>query len=105
MIIKILTVLSGALMFYRASRLAQGKKSKLIFKSESFLFWQKLMAIYFAAVSVYYLLLGTKYLYWFFWMNLIFDGLFYLQPTPRTTKKLFIGFVILNIITLLVISS
>lgn len=105
MIVKIFLVLLGILMFYRASNLAQGQKSKMIFKSESFLFWQKTMAVYFVAVSAYYLLTGEKYFYWFFGANLIIDGLFYLQPTPRTTRKLFTGFIILNILILLVIFS
>jgi len=105
MTIKIILVLVGFLMFYRASTLAQGKKLKKFFVFESFLFWQKFLAIYFTAVSIYYLAIGDKYFYWFFWSNLIIDGLFYLQPTPRTSQKLLIGYIILNFITLLVIIS
>jgi len=105
MIVKIVLVLVGFLVFYRASAFAQGKKLNKLFIFESFLFWQKFLAIYFTAASIYYLLIGEKYFYWFFWANLIIDGLFYLQPTPRTTRKLLIGFIILNFIALLVIIS
>jgi len=102
---KIIIVLIGILIFYRASNLAQGKKLKKIFKAESFLFWQKILAIYFVGISIYYLLIGEIYFFWFFLANLILVGLFYLQPTPRTTRSLQFGFIILNLIVLLIIFS
>lgn len=92
-------------MFYRASTFAQGKKLKKFFTVENCLFWQKFLAIYFVVVSIYYLAIDEKYFYWFFISNLIIDGLFYLQPTPRTTRKLLIGYIILNFMALLFIIS
>jgi len=84
-------------LFLRASSLAEGKKIKKLFTGENFLIWQKVLALYLVAIIVYFVLINN-YLYWFMIIALIIDGFFYLQPTPRTTKKLLFCYIILSVI-------
>lgn len=101
MIIKILSVVLGTFLFLRATSFVQGKNIKKLFGFEGFLFWQKVLGIYYFILLIYFVIFDNSYFYLFILINLILDGLFYLQPTPRTTNKLFYISLILNSLALL----
>ncbi len=93
----IILIFVSLVLFLRASDLVEGKKTKKIFAGENFLIWQKVLALYLVTIIAYFVL-TNNYLYWFMIIALIINGAFYLQPTPRTTKKLLFCYIILMII-------
>lgn len=96
-----MSILIGTAMFFRAVSLVLGKNTRKFFKSENFLLWQKILALYYFLLSLYLIFLVSGTFYWFYIANLILIGLFYLQPTPRTTKNIAFIFSLLNIIALI----
>ncbi|MDH4358615.1 MAG: hypothetical protein OEV37_01540 [Candidatus Berkelbacteria bacterium] len=94
--------LLAIIIYIRASLLATGTWTKKLFKQEGFLLWQKLSAVILTLSAIYALLAGVKFLAIPFAINLIFNFLFYLQPTPRTTKLLLKLFTISNLILLII---
>jgi hypothetical protein len=100
MTLELISIILSLAIYSRASNLARGKKLKKIFSSESFLFWQKLLGIYLAIWIAYFLITGNTF-YWFMIIGLVMDGLFYLQPTPRTTEKLLMGYIALSVIAVI----
>jgi hypothetical protein len=99
MILELISIVTSFLIYFRASSLAQGKKIKKLFTKEGFLFWQKSLAIY-IALWITYFIIAENIFYWFMTIALVLDGLFYLQPTPRTTKKLLVAYTIFSIISI-----
>jgi len=85
-------------LYLRASSLAQGKVKTKFFAGETFLLEQKIIVSLYSIGAVVWFLMDFKYLGYLFLTNLIVTFLFYLQPTPRTTKKLLYIFILLNII-------
>jgi len=83
-------------LYLRASFLAQGKVKTKLFRSETFLLEQKITAVLYSLGAIVWFLMDFKYLGYLFLANLIVTFLFYLQPTPRTTKKLLYIFLFLN---------
>ena len=88
------------IVYVRASLLAWGGAKSKLFKNEGFLFWQKIIAIICALSALGTFVFGLSIFGYVFLANFIINALFYLQPTPRTTKKLFYAFVLMNLIFL-----
>jgi len=94
----ILTWVLGIVVFIRGAQLTQGTKRRKIFKSESPIFYQKLMALLFVTMAIVAFFILQKFFAYTALINLLITAMFYLQPTPRTTKKLFYAFAIINAI-------
>lgn len=90
--------LIATIIYLRASFLAQGKIKTKLFNNETFLIEQKIVAIFYAIGALACFLVKLEYFGYLFVANLIITFLFYLQPTPRTTKKLLHIFILLNFI-------
>lgn len=90
-------------LFERASFMAQGKSKTKLFKRESFLLEQKICGAVVVAAIVLSALSNRQYFTYLSIVNAIILALFYLQPTPRTTKKLNIMFILINAIFLALI--
>jgi len=80
--------------------LAQGNLKWKITQHESFLHGQIAAAIIFALGLIIAIETGQNLFLAVFAVNLIFDFLFYLQPTPRTTSALLKIIISLNLIFL-----
>ncbi|MFH1855402.1 MAG: hypothetical protein ABH810_03300 [bacterium] len=96
MVLVYLTVLVYCLLLARAAFLAVGYSSLKIFKTETFLFYQKLSFVLIIASLVLSFFFSTSFLILNI-VNLALLFAFYLQPTPRTTKNISIVFTGLNI--------
>jgi hypothetical protein len=88
-------------IYYRASKLAIGEHHKKFYK-ESFLFWQKTLALSYGLLFFVSLFQDKNYLTYVFELNTVIVFLFYLQPTPRISKMLMRAFMIMNLIFALV---
>lgn len=93
----------GFVVFERAAALAKGKVKSRLFEQESFLLEQKICTVIFLLGLISSVVIRSDYLIYLFLVNLIITSLFYLQPTPRTTKKLEIIFILANIMFLAVL--
>jgi len=95
-----LLLLANTILFYHGCNLAIGQNVVRIFRKESVLHSQSLVAI----VSVVGLILSLsqdnalRFFWIIFSINLFFNILFYLQPTPRVGKILRNIFILLNIV-------
>lgn len=96
MVLVYLSVLVYYLLLVRAAFLAVGFTSKKVFKAETFLLYQKLSLLFVVASLVLSCYFSTSFLI-LNTINLILLFAFYLQPTPRTTRKISIIFIVLNI--------
>lgn len=88
----------GATLYIRASQLAKGQGVRKIFKKESFLLNQQISATVFLLGLINAIIAQNKYSIYLFAVNLLILSLFYLQPTPRTTRKLLWLFMLANAI-------
>lgn len=86
----------GVVIFIRGAQLTQAAKKRKLFKNESTLFYQKTMAIVFVLMAVIALITSQRFFAYAAAINLLITAMFYLQPTPRTTRNLFYGFAIIN---------
>jgi len=89
------------LVVARGAFLAVGKASRKIGVWESFLFYQKVSAVLFIALALISYFYDVRIILYLSLVNLLLVGLFYIQPTPRTTKSIAVFFIVINILTLL----
>ena len=95
-ILLVLWVLSVGL-YFRSSFLAQGKSFTKIAKKESFLLWQKTIGVLLGIGFILSIVFYRTFFPYLFAANLLILFLFYLQPTPRTTRALLWIFILTNI--------
>jgi len=86
------------LIYLRASYLAQGKVGKKIFVGETFQLGQALSAILFLGLIALSFAAQIQLLFYLNILNLVYTFLFYLQPTPRTTRTVLKLFLLTNIV-------
>lgn len=87
----------GLLTYFRASQLAQGNNKWKVNQKETFLHGQIFVAAVFVAGLVIAVIYGWKIFSAIFIIDLVFDFLFYLQPTPRTASTLLKIVIIVNL--------
>jgi len=92
-----LTYLITYLTIGRGAYLALGLSSNKLHKKETFLMYQKISALLLIALAILCYLSKEKTLFYLTLINLVLLFFFYLQPTPRTTKKISIAFIVINI--------
>ena len=90
--------LLAAIIYLRSSLQAIGRVKKKLFEKDGFLLGQQIIACLLALQAALAFIFSQKIIAYGAIANLIIDFLFYLQPTPRTTKKILWVFIILNII-------
>jgi hypothetical protein len=86
------------LIYLRASFLAQGKVKKKFFIGETFQLGQAAAAILFLGLIILSFAAHIRLLFYLNILNLVYTFLFYLQPTPRTTRTTLKLFLLTNII-------
>jgi len=86
------------LVYLRASFLAQGKVKKKLFVGETFQLGQAAAAILFLGLIILSFAAHIRLFFYLNILNLFYTFLFYLQPTPRTTRTTLKLFVLTNII-------
>lgn len=97
------TSIAGILIYLRSSLLAAGKINKKLFKNESFLLGQKICLAIFALGLALSITFRQKIFIYLNSINLIYLFLFYLQPTPRTTKMILNIFILTNILLIVLV--
>jgi len=90
--------LLGIVIYLRASLQAQGKIRTKLFAKDAFLLGQQVVAILSFAQLIVGLIFNQTIIAYSAIANLILTFLFYLQPTPRTTRKVTWLFIITNVI-------
>jgi len=88
----------GIIIYFRASYQAEGRVKSKLTNADNFITWQKFLALIFVVGEILSLISGQISFIYLFAANLFILFLFYLQPTPRTTKKVLWVFILINVI-------
>jgi len=89
-----------SLIFIWASTLALGKVKSTTLKKIGVLSWQKTLAVLIISALFFSIFWEMSFYIYIFAANLFILFLFYLQPTPRTSRYLLYLFLTLNLVLL-----